>query len=570
MKKVVEACSARQKELKNLKRAPSSRSNGSTAAPSGEPRELSFRAPAAPPAPAPTEAQPTPEPEKPNQVDSVKAARQEPSELRRTGLIGDIFDAAISGDAADYIDALNAFLDYAEATGDDVATLAHAVAKESPEDQMRLRQAFAGLYQSAVSVGQRPAYFQLAASLAMVGPAHEVAPERNSHLVAAAKLIMQIDKCDFRGFIKSLDEIGELAPEEQAMRLKAIKFAFAKQPPQPGSVAIIKDNLNQVLTNETNVNTHPERLAKLWTSWLALQSAMPRQASPRPIQGRVVKDPIERSLRSLADLLVNNELYGKTRGDREKQFQTIWKVIDVELHKSLSGKAGSAADKALRAAAAAAVQDYGLEVLDKLAEHLAALYQRSPTVGDRLASEIDHRARVLKTFYNECKNRKDHLINETRRPTRDEPKEAVPASTERDQWIDTTPILARNFVMAINDLNIPAFLTAVHAIGQINDSAEIAAVYEVIKSTKFDEDFQVFSIRKLNTVMESVNSKLTRDKDFRPDSREKIKQLYNRWRFLRTANRALNSTSKNPAPKEDLRVAKATLLDLANSGPMAR
>lgn len=122
------------------------------------------------------------------------------------------------------------------------------------------------------------------------------------------------------------------------MRLKAIKFAFAKQPPQPESLAAIKGNLHRLLTNKTNVNTHPERVAKLWTTWLALQSAMPRQASPGPVQGLVVKDPVERSLLLLADLLVNNELYGKTRGDQERQFQFIWKLIDVDLHKSLSAK----------------------------------------------------------------------------------------------------------------------------------------------------------------------------------------------------------------------------------------
>jgi hypothetical protein len=480
MKKVVEACSARQKELKNPKKAPSSRSNDSIAAPK-ESRPLAFRdSPVAKPAPSPAEAQPTPAPEKPSQTEAVTEARQGPNLKRRSQLIDNTFGAALSGDAMDYIDALARFLGHAENTGDDgaVAALTRAVSEQSPKDQHALQQAFAKLYRamqetSIKSPQTDPAYYRLAASLATARPASEVTTERNSHLNAAVKLIVQINKSDFRGFVKSLDEIGELAPEEQAMRLKAIKFAFAKQPPQPENLKVIEDKLHQVLTNKTNVNTHPERVAKLWTTWLALQSAMPRQASPGPVQGRVVKDPVERSLLLLADLLVNNELYGKTPGDREKQLEFIWKLIDVDLHKSLSRKAGSAADKALRAAAAAAVQGYGPEELDKLAEHLAALYQKSPTVGDPPQSQIDHRARVLKTFYNECKNRKDHLLDEINILRRDPPKGAVQASTERAQQIGT------NFVTAINDLNIPAFLTALHAIGQINDSAERAAVYKV-------------------------------------------------------------------------------------------
>jgi len=126
---------------------------------------------------------------------------------------------------------------------------------------------------------------------------------------------------------------------------------------------------------------------------------------------------------------------------------------------------------------------------------------------------------------------------------------------------------AWRFVQAVNNLNIPDFLRAVHAIGQVNEVVELETLYRTIGSMTFDRVSQGFAIRRLNNLMESIHKSLPKDKDF--DA--KFGRLYETWLALKTVNPALGSFDKQSVPKADLRVAKDTLTDLRQTprSPMA-
>jgi len=126
-----------------------------------------------------------------------------------------------------------------------------------------------------------------------------------------------------------------------------------------------------------------------------------------------------------------------------------------------------------------------------------------------------------------------------------------------------TPVVDRlDFEDSINWLDIPKFLRTLHAIGQVNDPTKRDELYTAIEAADFSEEFQRFAIERLDALMRSVAERLTRDKDFDVQSRQRIEGICRTWLDLKSMNPALHPSSRQALPKEDLKLAKEILAAL--------
>ena len=532
MKGIIKECA---ECLKDLKKNPASPAGVSTAPatpvapPAKQEPELSFRDP--PVRDAAPDAPPVP-PQQPSESDAAHLDRKE--RIISSRLVGDIFVAVTEHDAADYIEALQAFLRHVEETGGDAAArIAAVVAEESPEVQQQLQQAFVTRYGELRDIAHRlgsedvdytPDYYYLAQSLAMISPNEAGMLIPAFHREGATRLLTDIRTRDFPAFVRNLDEIGKLAPDERAKRVEAVKLAFRYAPPESGDTEAMKRTMSAFFAKVEPVATRVKK-DQLWTTWRELQ-AVPQLREGTPVKARETQ-----AAQRNPDLVAAAKMIGAiNRGDFNGFLECLGEFHELQ-HKSTG------------------------EIIARYAQMKYAFENRPPAnaqlnvIKSSMASFLKNPALLRKHQPKIDELKRAWLTVQTFFPEANLPR--------------ATPVVDRlDFEDSINWLDIPKFLRTLHAIGQVNDPTKRDELYTAIEAADFSEELQRFAIERLDALMRSVAERLTRDKDFDVQSRQRIEGICRTWLDLKSMNPALHPSSRQALPKEDLKLAKEILAAL--------